>query len=70
MAYYEEAPNNPETRINNKTDHDRCIQYGVDAGKGQMRTDAFAEGVGYLGVDDLDRIRRRNLGFKTETKIK
>jgi hypothetical protein len=71
MAYEDKSPpSNPETRINNKTNHDECIKYAVDSGVNQMRTDAYAEGVGYLGVDDLNRIRRRKLGFTTKTDIK
>lgn len=41
--------------------HDELIEQAGDSGKFGVRTDAAAEGVGYLGVDDLDRIRRKNL---------
>jgi len=41
--------------------HDSSIEKAKDANKFGDRTDAYAEGVGYLGVDDLDRIRRRKL---------
>jgi hypothetical protein len=41
--------------------HDELIERAGDSGKFGVRTDAAAEGVGYLGVDDLDRIRRKNL---------
>ena len=45
--------------------HDPLIEMAGDTGKYGVRTDAAAEGVGYLGVDDLDRIRRKNLKHKT-----
>lgn len=41
--------------------HDELINRAKDSGKYGVRSDAAAEGVGYLGVDDLDRIRRRKL---------
>jgi hypothetical protein len=40
--------------------HDECIENAKKSGNYE-RTDAYAEGVGYLGVDDMDRIRRRKL---------
>jgi hypothetical protein len=45
--------------------HDELIEMAGDTGKHGVRTDAAAEGVGYLGVDDIDRIRRKNLKHKT-----
>lgn len=44
-----------------RTDYDAEIDRAKNSGKQQTRTDAFAEGKGYLGVDDLDRLRRRKL---------
>lgn len=44
--------------------HDELIERAVNTGKYGVRTDAAAEGVGYLGVDDLDRIRRKHLKHK------
>lgn len=41
--------------------HDKLIDNAKASGKYGVRSDAAAEGVGYLGVDDLDRIRRRKL---------
>lgn len=41
--------------------HDTIIDKGKQINKYGVRTDAAAEGVGYMGVDDLDRIRRRKL---------
>jgi len=45
--------------------HDELIERAGNTGKYGVRTDAAAEGVGYLGVDDIDRIRRKNLKHKT-----
>lgn len=49
----------------NYSSHDELIDRAGDSGRYGVRTDAAAEGVGYLGVDDLDRIRRKNLKHKT-----
>ena len=49
----------------NYASHDELIDRAGDSGKYGVRTDAAAEGVGYLGMDDLDRIRRKNLKHKT-----
>lgn len=46
-------------------DHDELIERAGKSGSYCVRTDAAAEGDGYLGVDDLDRIRRKNLAHKT-----
>lgn len=46
-------------------DHDELILKAGNSGAYCVRTDVNAEGVGYLGVDDLDRIRRENLRHKT-----
>jgi hypothetical protein len=45
--------------------HDECIKRAANSGGNGVRTDAAAEGVGYLGVDDLDRIRRERLNKQT-----
>jgi hypothetical protein len=45
--------------------HDELIEKGGDAGRCGVRTDVLAEGVGYLGMDDIDRIRRKNLKHRT-----
>lgn len=45
--------------------HDELIDRAGDSGKYGVRTDAAAEGVGYLGMDDLDRIRRKKLNHET-----
>ena len=66
---YDDMPKKPievrEGRKEGYYNHDECIENGGNDGKFGVRTDAAAEGVGYLGVDDLDRIRRKNLKHKT-----
>lgn len=53
---YNREENNPE-----KYSRDECIDRAKSSGNYGVRTDAYAEGDGYLGVDDLDRIRKRRL---------
>lgn len=66
---YDDVPRKPiEIRDGRKEGyygHDECIDKAGDSGKYGVRTDAASQGVGYLGVDDLDRIRRKNLKHKT-----
>lgn len=66
---YDDIPKKPiEIREGRKEGfkcHDALIENAGDSGQYGVRTDAAAEGVGYLGVDDLDRIRRKNLKHKT-----
>lgn len=66
---YDEIPRKPiEVREGKKEGfegHDPLIEKAGDSGKFGVRTDINAEGVGYLGMDDLDRIRRKNLKHKT-----
>ena len=66
---YDEVPKKPievrEGKGPNYAGHDELIDRAGDSGKYGVRTDAAAEGVGYLGMDDLDRIRRKNLKHKT-----
>jgi hypothetical protein len=62
---YDETPRKPiEIRDDSKTGY-ACADVMIDRAKNAdrygVRTDAAAEGVGYLGVDHLDRIRRRKL---------
>jgi hypothetical protein len=45
----------------NYAGHDELIERAKVTGKYGVRTDAAAEGVGYLGMDDIDRMRRRKL---------
>jgi len=62
---YDDVPRKPieirEGKGGGRKSHDELIDEAGDSGKYGVRTDAAAEGVGYLGVDDLDRIRRKNL---------
>lgn len=62
---YDDIPRKPievrEGKSGNYAGHDKLIDSAKASGKYGVRTDAAAEGVGYLGVDDLDRIRRRKL---------
>jgi len=37
-------------------DHDALLAIAEEAGKHGVRTDIYAEGCDYIGVDDLDRI--------------
>jgi hypothetical protein len=66
---YDETPRKPievrEGRGDGYASHDELIDRAGDSGKYGVRTDAAAEGVGYLGMDDIDRIRRKNLKHKT-----
>jgi hypothetical protein len=65
---YDEVPKKPievrEGKGEGRASHDELIDSAGNSGKYGVRTDAAAEGVGYLGVDDLDRIRRKNLAHK------
>lgn len=59
---YDETPRKPIEVRQGRTDygHDDCIKDAREAGKYGVRTDAAAEGVGFLGMDDLDRMRRKD----------
>lgn len=64
MAYDETPRKKIEVREGKgegRAGHDELIDRAKSSGKYGVRSDAAAEGVGYLGVDDLDRIRRRKL---------
>jgi hypothetical protein len=67
---YDDVPRKPievrEGRKEGFRGHDALIKEAGDTGKYGVRTDAAAEGVGYLGVDDLDRIRRKRLKHQTK----
>lgn len=66
---YDETPRKPiEIRDGDRrdfSDHDKLINRAGDSGSYCERTDIKEEAVGYLGVDDLDRIRRKNLKHRT-----
>lgn len=67
---YDDVPRKPievrEGKEKGCPSHDQLIERAADSGKYGVRTDAAAEGVGYLGVDDLDRIRRERLNKQTK----
>ena len=67
MAYDDVPKKKIEVRDDCRSyaDHDELIDYAGNCGKRGVRTDAAAEGDGYLGMDDIDRIRRKNLKHKT-----
>lgn len=65
---YDDVPRKPievrEGKGEGRKSHDELIDEAGNSGKYGVRTDAAAEGVGYLGMDDLDRIRRKHLAHK------
>jgi hypothetical protein len=67
---YDEVPRKPievrEGKGGGRAGHDELINRAANSGKDGVRTDASAEGVGYLGMDDLDRIRRERLNKQTK----
>lgn len=67
---YDEIPRKKievrEGKGGGRAGHDELIDRAGAAGKYGVRTDAAAQGVGYLGVDDLDRIRRKKLNHSTK----
>lgn len=61
---YEDTPKKPiEVREGkgNFSGHDELINKAKESGKYGVRTDINAEGVGFLGMDDIDRMRRRKI---------
>ena len=66
---YDEVPKKPieirEGRKEGLKGHDPLIETAGDSGKYGVRSDINAEGSDYLGMDDIDRIRRKNLKHKT-----
>lgn len=68
MAYDETPKKAIEVREGKQASrmgHDDLIEIAGDSGKYGVRTDVEDEKTGFLGVDDLDRIRRKNLKHKT-----
>lgn len=67
---YDDVPRKPievrEAKGEGRTGHDELIDRAGNSGKYGVRTDAAAEGVGYLGMDDIDRIRRSKLANQTK----
>jgi len=68
MRYFEPPVNRVDKDGERIERHESKVQE-LDAAKKTgnycMRTDAFAEGVDYLGVDDIDKLRRERLKHQT-----
>lgn len=66
---YDDVPKKPieirEGKREGYNGHDECIKNAGNSGKYGVRTDAAAEDIGYLGMDDIDRIRRERLKKQT-----
>lgn len=66
---YDNVPRKPievrEGKGSNFASHDDLIDQAGNSGQYGVRTDAAAEGIGYLGMDDLDRVRRKRLDKQT-----
>jgi hypothetical protein len=69
MGYYDK-PVNRSDKAGTRTMRGKSKDMELDAAKRAdqygVSTDAFAEGDGYLGIDDLDRFRREKLKHQTE----
>jgi len=61
MSYGDKTEYKQPYRKKNYANFDECIDAAKRAGVNQDRTDAYAQGDGYLGVDDIDRMRRRKI---------
>lgn len=69
MRYYEKPVNRADKdgeRITQHGSKDKEIKSATKADDYCQRTDAFAQGDGYLGIDDLDRARRNRLRHQTK----
>lgn len=66
---YDDIPGKPIEVLDARKDKYACPDVMIEraslANQYGVRTDAAAEGVGYLGMDDIDRIRRKNLKHRT-----
>ena len=62
---YDDTPKKPipvrDGQVSGRAGHDEMIDRAKASGKYGERTDAGSQGVGYLGMDDLDRMRRRKV---------
>ena len=69
MGYYDKPVDRADKSGAKRTEHFESADQELDeakmADKYQERTDAFAQGDGYLTVDDLDRQRREKLKHET-----
>lgn len=64
MRYYEKPVNRADKDGERRSQHeskDREVKSATRADDYCQRTDAFAQGDGYIGIDDLDRMRRDRL---------
>ncbi len=66
MSYKEPKRSVRDGNDGNYCGHDELIDRATNSGKYNDRTDAYAEGVGFLGMDDIDRLRRRRLNRQTQ----
>jgi len=69
MGYYEKPVNRKDKDGSRMTRHESKDKELDNAKKSDLygfRSDAFAEGTDYLGIDDLDRLRRDKLKHQTE----
>lgn len=66
---YDDVPRKPivvrDGSDTGRAGHDELIDRASSSGRYGVRTDAAAEGDGYLGMDDIDRIRRQRLKNQT-----
>jgi hypothetical protein len=68
MRYYEKPVNRADkdgARLEEHGSKDKDIRAAEKAGDYCYPTDAYAEQPGYLGMDDIDRIRRERLKHQT-----
>ena len=69
MRYYEPSINRSDKdgeRMIRHESKDQELDAAKRSGKYGVPTDAFAEGEGYIGVDDLDRFRKERLKHQTK----
>jgi hypothetical protein len=69
MGYDNKPVNRSDKAGERMTRHeskDKELDAAKKSGNYGVRTDAFAEGDGYVGVDDLDRLRRDKLKHQTK----
>lgn len=69
MGYYNEPVSRSDKdgeRMDRHESKDQELDAAKKSGNYGVRTDAFSQGDGYLGVDDLDRFRRDRLKHQTK----
>lgn len=69
MGYYDKPVNRTDKSGAKRSEHYKSNDSEIDFAKRSdeygVRSDAFAEGDGYLGLDNLDRLRREKLKHET-----